>query len=123
MPDKGDTFQELLAEVIRFVEREVLTGRKKLTEHTDLYNDLRMDPYDAEDLMLKFFKIFDVLDADFEWNRYFPPEDTILMAFFRFLFFRPRRKPVKLVRLTIGMLAGAARDGVWRTEALEREFP
>ncbi len=81
-----------------------------------------MDHEDAYYMLVKFFDSFGVSHGDFDWTRYLLPEDTILMALLRLVFRKRRHKPVKLVRLTISMLAGAARDGIWRTEALEREF-
>ena len=90
-----------------------------LTANTDLRNDLRMLWEDAEELMASFFDTFGVSQGDFETARYFPTEGDLVTAFFGSLFGKKRPEPP---RLTIGMLAGALRDGAWKSEALEREF-
>lgn len=129
MAKNNGTFEDLIAEVIQFVEEEIRPFPKKITKHTDFSCDLVLLPEDADDLMEGFFKTFNVSAGDFDGSRYFPAQVSIIPALFSALFsifnlpFSKRggrlRKPV---RLTIEMLAGAVRDGIWLSDVLEREF-
>lgn len=124
MTQEKTEMESTLAEVIRFIEQEVPHPRPgQITAQTDLRHNLRLLPEDADNLMGKFAKQFGVSSGDFELIRYFPQEDGFVIALYKGLSRKGRKdNNSETPRLTVGMLAGAARDGTWRSDDLEREF-
>jgi Protein of unknown function (DUF1493) len=106
--------------VLAFIRREVppallfgdLTAR--MTEGTDLRNDLRMAEEDADEFLAKLFREFSIAPGDFDFTRYFPSEGLWLLPTFGLGKGRPAPR-----RLTIGMLVRAAETGVWHTSTIE----
>ncbi len=104
--------------VIAFIRSRVPGPRPaEITAATDLRTGLWMIWEDAEKLIAAFFDTFHVAPGDFQLARYFPREGGLLTALIASI---AGKKPVIPPRLTVGMLAKAARDGVWRSEVLER---
>jgi hypothetical protein len=105
--------------VIAFIRSRVPGPRPgEITAATDLRTGLWMIWEDAETLMAAFFSTFHVASGDFQLVRYFPREGGLLTAFVASI---SGKRPVVPPRLTVGMLARAVRDGVWRSEVLERQ--
>ena len=98
---------DALQRVVRFVEAQVPPPRpRRLAAGTDLRGALRLEWYDAEDLMVSFFEHFEVDRASFVFQAYFPVE--------RFAIFRnPFRSPARPPPLTLGLLARAMELGRW----------
>ena len=94
-----------LQRTIRFVEEEVPPPRPRIGADSDLRR-LRMDWYDAEELMVRFFDRFGVDREGFVFQSYFPVE--------RFGWLRnPFRRPQPGRPLTVALLARAVEMGRW----------
>jgi hypothetical protein len=109
-----------LDRIIDFIRREVMCSKgKALATETDLRGDLRMLVEDADVLLGKFAQEFSVAPGDFELGRYFPAEGLWPLPW-PSPFSAKRKYAGPPVRLTLGMLLQAAKDGVWNSSALER---
>jgi len=106
---------DALAQTLAFANKEIPAPRGSLAAGTDLRADLRMIWEDAESFADTFFRAFEVDPGDFEIGRYFPREGSLLTAVTGLW-----RKPAPPPRLTLGMFAQAAADGVWNSGKLAR---
>jgi len=104
--------------VLAFVKREVHPpGTNNISLDTDLRTDLRMLWEDAEAMLSKFFVTFKVDQGDFDFSRYFPNEGGLLFNLAARLSGK-RRPGMQPEKLTVGMLARAAKAGIWHSQEI-----
>ncbi|MCU6669432.1 DUF1493 family protein [Enterobacteriaceae bacterium H4N4] len=80
--------------------------QKLLNAETDLDTDMRLDVYEAEELMEEFFKLFEVNRGSFNIKTYYPDEPFSWNPFKKSL-------PVPVPDFTIGMMIESAKAGKW----------
>ena len=87
-----------------------LMGSKELTENTNLVSDLGLTGDDAFEFMEKYAALFEVKRGDYDSSNYFESETLWLL---------PRLKKHKpKMKITLGMLELAAREGEWDSAKL-----
>ena len=88
-----------------------LMGSRELTRATNLVSDLGLAGDDAFEFMEKFAEMFEVKRGDYDSSNYFEPES---------LWFLPRlTKHKPKMKITLGMLEFAAREGEWSSASLD----
>lgn len=88
-----------------------LVGSKELTRTTSLVSDLGLTGDDAFEFMEKYAATFGVKQGDYDSANYFEPEILWLLPRFR--------KQNPKIKITLGMLEFAAREGEWNSAKLD----
>ncbi|BBA37016.1 uncharacterized protein sS8_5093 [Methylocaldum marinum] len=87
-------------------------GSQELTRNTDLVSDLGLTGDDAFEFMEQYATLFAVKKGDYDSTNYFEAEGLWLL---------PRlRKQKPKMRITLGMLEAAAREGEWNSAKLNQ---
>ena len=108
--------EPLLSEVIAFVADFRGQRPERLSAATRLREDLGIDGFDAEDILIAYRERFGVDMTAFEYDRHFGPEaawNPFSWLYWRL--FRPER--LRFDPVTIGHLVEAARCGRWEYPA------
>lgn len=103
--------QEVFALIERYNGPVLFSKRHKtLTLESDLYNDLKLAPEDAVDLLEEYAEAFGIKLGDISFTKYFPNTSGL------FSFLTPkalRSTGEKPIPLTVGMLVESAKAGRW----------
>jgi acyl carrier protein len=104
---------EALFEAIRtLIANHLGVSPERVTMETRLFQDLRVDGLDAEELLVKYKDQFDVnLDA-FPYDDYFGPELAFNPIYWLFWWLVDRSK-LEMKELRVRDLVDAARAGTW----------
>ena len=111
-----------MAEVVEIIEfLKSKTGTNKVSEDSDLGNDLGVDGDDYEELIMEFSKKYNVDVSSYLW--YFHCSEEGSWNSIGGVFFKSPDKHVSYIPVTPGMLSGFTKIGKWDVKYPDHTLP